>query len=118
MLTALPLGAFSTWAASVPSTGVRCQCESSMVRGIRRHDGGIGVHGADGGPDGHAVEQGERAGEMATLYLHNENFTRKAIEYLDEAIALSPRSADLYNLRGIAHSKRETANVPTPISGK
>lgn len=43
--------------------------------------------------------------KMATLYLHNENFIAKAIEYLDEAIALSPRSADLYNLRGIAHSK-------------
>ena len=43
--------------------------------------------------------------KMATLYLHNENFTAKAIEYLDEAIALSPRSADLYNLRGIAYSK-------------
>ena len=43
--------------------------------------------------------------KMATLYLHNANFTAKAIEYLDEAITLSPRSADLYNLRGIAHSK-------------
>ena len=43
--------------------------------------------------------------KMATLYLHNENFTAKAIEYLDEAIALAPRSADLHNLRGIAHSK-------------
>ncbi len=43
--------------------------------------------------------------KMATLYLHNLNFTPKAIEYLDEAIALSPRSADLYNMRGIAHSK-------------
>ena len=43
--------------------------------------------------------------KMATLYLHNENFTAKAIEYLNEAIALSPRSADLHNLRGIAYSK-------------
>ena len=43
--------------------------------------------------------------KMATLYLHNQNFTPKAIEYLDQAIALSPRSADLYNLRGIAYSK-------------
>jgi Flp pilus assembly protein TadD len=43
--------------------------------------------------------------KMATLYLHNENFTTKAIEYLDQAIALSPRSAELYNMRGIAHSK-------------
>ena len=42
---------------------------------------------------------------MATVYLHNDNFTGTAIQYLDEAIALSPRSADLYNLRGIAHSK-------------
>ena len=43
--------------------------------------------------------------KMATLYLHNDNFTAKAIEYLNQAIALSPRSADLYNLRGIAYSK-------------
>ena len=43
--------------------------------------------------------------KMATLYLHNDNFTAKAIEYLDQAIALSPRSADLYNMRGIAYSK-------------
>jgi len=43
--------------------------------------------------------------KLATLYLHNDNFTRKAIEYLDEAMALSPRSADLHNLRGIAYSK-------------
>ena len=43
--------------------------------------------------------------KMATLYLHNRNFTAKAIEYLDQAIALSPRSADLHNLRGIAYSK-------------
>jgi Flp pilus assembly protein TadD len=42
---------------------------------------------------------------MATLYLHNDNFTAKAVEYLDRAIELSPRSADLYNLRGIAYSK-------------
>jgi Flp pilus assembly protein TadD len=46
----------------------------------------------------------------ATLYLHNENFTEKALEYLDEAIALSPRSADLFNLRGIAHSKLGNAD--------
>ena len=43
--------------------------------------------------------------QMATLYLHNENFTTRAIEYLDEAIVLSPRKAELYNLRGIAYSK-------------
>ena len=42
---------------------------------------------------------------LATLYLDNENFTAKAIEYLDEAIALRPRSADLHNLRGVAYSK-------------
>jgi tetratricopeptide (TPR) repeat protein len=40
-----------------------------------------------------------------TIYLHNENFTAKAIDYLNQAIALSPRSADLYNMRGIAYSK-------------
>ena len=49
--------------------------------------------------------------KMATLYLHNQNFVDKAIEYLDEAIALSPRAADVYNLRGIAHSKAGHADL-------
>jgi len=48
---------------------------------------------------------GTTLAKLATLYLHNDNFTSKAIEYLDEAMALSPRSADLHNLRGIAYSK-------------
>ena len=56
--------------------------------------------------------------KLATLYLHNENFTTKAIEYLNQAIALSPRSADLYNLRGIAYRNWGTAIVPTRTFGK
>jgi tetratricopeptide (TPR) repeat protein len=43
--------------------------------------------------------------QMATLYLHNDNFAPKAVAYLDRAIALTPRDAKLYNLRGIAWSK-------------
>jgi Flp pilus assembly protein TadD len=44
---------------------------------------------------------------MAMLYLHNDNFAPKAVEYLDKAIALRPGDADLYNLRGIAWSKMD-----------
>jgi len=105
VLAALPLGAFSTWAAT------------SLLRALN----------ASGSPPWSEAFVGNMAAmvfmvpiavlmavlstrssglaKMATLYLHNENFTGKAIEYLDQAIALSPRSADLYNLRGIAHSK-------------
>jgi len=46
-------------------------------------------------------------GRMGLLYLHNENFAPKAVAYLDRAIALSPRDAALYNLRGIAWSKMD-----------
>ena len=42
---------------------------------------------------------------MGTLYLHNDNFARKAVAYFDRAIALAPDDPDLHNLRGIAHSK-------------
>jgi Flp pilus assembly protein TadD len=105
LMAALPLGAMSTWSAS----------------GVQR------AFDASGNPPWSEAFTGTMAAsvfivpistlmamistrsnglaKMATLYLHNENFTDKAIEYLDEAIALSPRSADLYNLRGIAHSK-------------
>jgi tetratricopeptide (TPR) repeat protein len=105
LMAALPLGAISTWSAS----------------GVQR------AFDASGNPPWSEAFSGTMAAsvfmvpisilmamistrsnglaKMATLYLHNENFTGKAIEYLDEAIALSPRSADLYNLRGIAHSK-------------
>jgi tetratricopeptide (TPR) repeat protein len=45
--------------------------------------------------------------QMGLLYLHNENFAPKAIAYFDRAIALAPRDAELYNLRGIAWSKMD-----------
>jgi tetratricopeptide (TPR) repeat protein len=44
-------------------------------------------------------------GQMAMVYLHNDNFAPKAIAYLDRGIATSPNDALLYNLRGIAWSK-------------
>ena len=43
--------------------------------------------------------------QVALLLLHNDNFAAKAVGYLDRAIALAPRDAALYNLRGIAWSK-------------
>ena len=49
--------------------------------------------------DAHAL------GRMGLLYLHNDNFTGKALAYLDRAIAMSPNDATLYNLRGVAWSK-------------
>ena len=105
MMAALPLGGFSTWSASALQ---------------RAFDGG-------GNPSWSEIYVGTMAAtvfmapmavvvamlssrarglaKMATLYLHNENFIPTAIEYLNEAIASSPRSADLYNLRGVAYSK-------------
>ena len=44
-------------------------------------------------------------GQMALVYLHNDNFAPKALAYLDRAIAMSPDDARLRNLRGIAWSK-------------
>jgi Flp pilus assembly protein TadD len=42
---------------------------------------------------------------VAVIYLHNDASARKAIDYLDRAIRLSPNDADLHNLRGIAWSR-------------
>jgi len=50
----------------------------------------------------HAVNGYIRIG---TLYLHNENFSEAAADYLSRAIALRPNDPHLYNLRGIAYSK-------------
>jgi Flp pilus assembly protein TadD len=47
---------------------------------------------------------------MAVLYLHNDNFASQAVAYLDRAIALAPRDAAFYNLRGIAWSKMGDAD--------
>jgi len=42
---------------------------------------------------------------VAVIYLHNDAFARKAIDYLDRAVRFSPNDADLHNLRGIAWSR-------------
>jgi Flp pilus assembly protein TadD len=44
---------------------------------------------------------------MAVLLLHNDNFASKAVSYLDNALALAPADAELYNLRGVARSKMD-----------
>ncbi len=53
---------------------------------------------------------------LGTLYLHNENFSAKAVEALSQAIALRPADARLYNLRGIAYSKlKDEANATADL---
>ena len=42
---------------------------------------------------------------VAVIYLHNDAYAGKAIDYLDRAIRFSPNDADLHNLRGIAWSR-------------
>lgn len=50
--------------------------------------------------------------KLGLLYLHNEHFTPQAVDYLTRAIALRPKNAQLYNLRGIAYSKiKDTARA-------
>ena len=105
MLTALPLGAFSTWAAASLQWALRASSDPPWSEAY------VGTMAASVFMVPMAAlmailsSRANGLAKMATLYLHNLNFTHKAIEYLDEAIALSPRSADLYNMRGIAHSK-------------
>ncbi len=50
-------------------------------------------------------DEAHALGQMALVYLHNDNFAPKAMAYLDRGIAISPDDASLYNLRGIAWSK-------------
>jgi tetratricopeptide (TPR) repeat protein len=105
LMTALPLGAISTWSAS------RVQRAFDASTNPPWSEAFTGTMAAAVFIVPIAIlmamisTRSNVLGKMATLYLHNENFIEKAIEYLDEAIALSPRSADLFNLRGIAHSK-------------
>ena len=104
-LTGLPLGALSTWSASTVQRALEASADPPWA------DAFVGTMAASVFMVPMAVltamlsTRSNGLAKMATLYLHNENFTAKAIEYLDEAIALSPRSADLYNMRGIAYSK-------------
>jgi tetratricopeptide (TPR) repeat protein len=105
LLGALPLGGLSAWSASSVQRGFDAgsgPAWSEIFTGIMATSVfvvPVAVVGAL------LATRTAALAKLATLYLHNENFTAKAIEYLDEAIARSPRSADLYNLRGVAHSK-------------
>lgn len=105
LIAALPLGALSTWSAS----GVQRAFDASSNPPWSEAFSGTMAASVFMAPISIVMAmistRSNGLAKMATLYLHNENFTERAIEYLDEAIALSPRSADLYNLRGIAHSK-------------
>src|SRR4029079_9901968 len=111
MMTALPLGAISTWSAS----GVQRAFEASS--NPPWYEAVTGTMAASVFIVPIAIltamisTRSNGLAKMAILYLHNENFTDKAIEYLDETIALSPRPAQLYNLRGIAHSKAGHADL-------
>jgi Flp pilus assembly protein TadD len=104
-LTGLPLGALSTWSASAMQRALEASTDPPWAEAF------VGTMAASVFMVPMAVltamlsTRSNGLAKMATLYLHNQNFTAKAIEYLDEAIALSPRSADLYNMRGIAYSK-------------
>jgi Flp pilus assembly protein TadD len=105
MLAALPLGALSTWSAgelqrAFDVSGPPPWSEAyvgTMAASVFMVPMSVVLAGLASKSNGLA--------KMATLYLHNDNFTTKAIEYLDQAVALSPRSAELYNMRGIAYSK-------------
>ena len=105
LLTALPLGALATWSATALQRAFDANANPPWSEAY------VGAMAASVFMVPMAVllamlsSRAAGLAKMATLYLHNANFTAKAIEYLDQAIALSPRSADLHNLRGIAYSK-------------
>ena len=105
LMTALPLGALSTWSASTLQRAFEASANPPWAEAF------VGAMAASVFMLPMAVlmavisTRSNGLAKMATLYLHNENFTAKAIEHLNEAIDLSPRSVDLYNLRGIAYSK-------------
>lgn len=110
LIAALPLGALSTWSSTSLQRAFYASSNPPWSEAF------VGTMAAAVFMIPMAVlmamlsSRSNGLAKMATLYLHNDNFTAKAIEYLDEAIALSPRSADLYNLRGIAHSKAGDGN--------
>jgi Flp pilus assembly protein TadD len=105
LLAALALGPISTWSAS----GVQRSFDASTNPPFSEAFAGTMAASVFVVPIAILMAmistRSNGLAKMATLYLHNENFTEKALEYLDEAIALSPRDAHLWNLRGIAHSK-------------
>jgi Flp pilus assembly protein TadD len=105
LLTALPLGALSTWSAAALQRAFDASENPPWSEAF------VGTMAASVFMVPMAVlmamlsSKSNALAKMATLYLHNDNFTAKAIECLDQAIALSPRSAELHNMRGIAYSK-------------
>jgi tetratricopeptide (TPR) repeat protein len=105
MMAALPLAALGTWSATALQRALDASANPPWSEAF------VGTMAASVVMVPMAVlmatlsSRSNGLAKMATLYLHNDNFIAKAIEYLDEAIALSPRSADLYNLRGIGYSK-------------
>jgi tetratricopeptide (TPR) repeat protein len=105
ILSALPLGGFASWSATGLQRAFYATTSPPWAEAF------VGLMAASVFIVPMAVlmamlsSRSAGLAKMATLYLHNDNFTTKAIEYLDQAIALSPRSADLHNLRGIAYSK-------------
>jgi tetratricopeptide (TPR) repeat protein len=105
MLASLPLGAMATWSATALQRAFDASTNPPWSEAY------VGTMAASVFMVPMAAllallaSRSAGLAKMATLYLHNQNFVPKAIEYLDEAIALSPRSADLHNLRGIAYSK-------------
>jgi tetratricopeptide (TPR) repeat protein len=105
LVGALPLGALSAWSAASVQRGFDASLNAPWSEAF------VGTMAAAVFVVPVAVvkamlmSRASGLAKMATLYLHNEHFTAKAIEYLDQAIVLSPRSVDLYNLRGVAHSK-------------
>ena len=105
LMAGLPLGTLSTWSAT------RVQRAFDATASLSWSETYVGVMAATVFMVPMTVLMAVLSSKangllkMATLYLHNDNFTAKAIEYLDQAIALRPRSAELYNMRGIAYSK-------------
>jgi Tfp pilus assembly protein PilF len=103
---ALPLGALSTWSAATVQRGFDASATVSWSEVF------VGTMAASVFMVPMALlmamfsSKSHALAKMATLYLHNDDFTPQAIGYLDQAIALSPRTAEFYNLRGIAYSKQ------------
>jgi tetratricopeptide (TPR) repeat protein len=110
LMSGLPLGALSTWSATSLQRAFDASTDPSWSEAY------VGAMAASAFMVPMAAVMAalsNRANalvKLATLYLHNDNFTPKAIEYLDQAIAVRPRAADLYNLRGIAYSKSGAAD--------
>lgn len=105
MMAALPLGGFSTWSAAALQRSFDRSSDPAWSEIYVGNMAAMAFMVPMAILMAMLSSRARGLAKMATLYLHNENFIPKAIEYLNEAIASSPRSADLYNLRGVAYSK-------------